>query len=271
LKTVSPQLERRRALRQQKRRELLLNGWRTLALLGLSTGLGWLLLRHGWTLKGTEQVVVLGQTGISPELVSRIGQFNFPQPLLEVDPSGLENRLRSNLPVQSARVSRQVLPARLEITLVGKTPVARGIRRTPRGRDQGMIDADGQWIQPNPSAPTLTPTTAITVDGWALEHRAVIAELLGQQQRFNKDLKRIVVLPDGAISLRCNKLGRVDLGNDVSLLPQQIDAIAELHQTLPSTLMQATGTVIDLSNPERPEIQLPVKPADKKPAVKGQP
>ena len=271
MKTVSPQLERRRALRKQKRLELLLNCWRTLALLGLSTGLGWLLLRHGWILKGTEQVVVLGKTGISPELVSRIGQFTFPQPLLEVDPSGLENRLRSNLPVQSARVSRQVLPARLEITLVGKTPVARGIRQTPRGREEGMIDADGQWIQPNPAAPTLTPTTAITVEGWALEHRAVIAELLGQQQRFNKDLKRIVVLPDGAITLSCNKLGRVDLGNDVSLLPQQIDAIAELHQTLPPTLMQVTGTVIDLSNPERPEIQLPVKPADKKPDVKGQP
>ena len=79
------------------------------------------------------------------------------------------------------------------------------------------------------------------------------------------------MLPDGAITLRCNKLGRVDLGNDVSLLPQQIDAIAELHQTLPPTLMQVTGTVIDLSNPERPEIQLPVKPADKKPDVKGQP
>lgn len=271
MKTVSPQLERRRALRRHKRRELLLNGWRTIALLGLSTALGWLLLRHGWTLEGTQQVVVLGKTGISPELVSRIGQFNFPQPLLEVDPSDLENRLRSNLPVQSARVSRQVLPARLEITLVGKTPVARGIRRTPSGREEGMIDADGQWIQPNPAAPTLTPTTAITVDGWALEHRDVIAKLLGQQQRFNEDLKRIVVLPDGAISLRCKKLGRVDLGNDISRLPQQIDAIVELNQTLPSTLMQATGTVIDLSNPERPEIQLPVKPADKNQVLKKQP
>ena len=271
MKTVSPQLERRRALRKQKRHELLLNGWRTLALLGLTTALGWLLLRHGWTLEGPQQVLVLGKTGISPELVSRIGQLNFPQSLLEINPSGLESRLRSNLPVQSARVSRLVLPARLEITLVGKTPVARGIRHTPRGQEEGMIDADGQWIQLNPAVPTLTPTTAITVDGWALEHRATIAILLGQQQRFNEDLKRIVVLPDGAITLHCNKLGRVDLGNDGSLLPQQIDAIVELHQTLPSTLMQANGTLIDLSNPERPEIQLPVMPADKNPDLKRQP
>ena len=35
--------------------------------------------------------------------------------------------------------------------------------------------------------------------------------------------------------------------------------------------MQTTGTVIDLTNPERPEIQLPVKPAEKQPDLKGQP
>ena len=60
--TLTPQLERRRALRRQQRAQLLIQIWRVLVLLLLSTGLGWILLRHGWTLEGTNQVIVRGDT-----------------------------------------------------------------------------------------------------------------------------------------------------------------------------------------------------------------
>ena len=40
-----------------------------------------------------------------------------------------------------------------------------------------------------------------------------------------------------------------------------MDAIVELDESMPSHLLQGNGVVIDLSNPDRPEIQLPVKPA----------
>ena len=46
----SPGEERRRLLRQQRRRERLRNFWRLLVLIGLSCGLGYALLRQGWTL-----------------------------------------------------------------------------------------------------------------------------------------------------------------------------------------------------------------------------
>ena len=264
MKSVSPQLERRRALRLQKRQQLLINIWRTWALLGLSTLLGWSLLRFGWTLTGSDQLVVRGSRSISPALVAEVSQLRFPQPLLEINPSNLERTLRDNLPVQSVQVSRHLLPTRLEVALMDQTPVARAVRQQPSGLEAGYVDAEGQWIRINPAAPVAAPSTAITVKGWTPERRSLIATLLQQHIRLNDKLQTITLHPDGAVSLRHQNLGRIDLGDDNQLLIQQLDAIVELDQSMPAHLLKGNGAVIDLSNPNRPEIQLPVQPAAKK-------
>ena len=261
MKSVSPQLERRRALRLQKRQQLLINIWRTWALLGLSTLLGWSLLRFGWTLTGSDQLVVRGSRSISPALVAEVSQLRFPQPLLEINPSNLERTLRDNLPVQSVQVSRHLLPTRLEVALMDQTPVARAVRQQPSGLEAGYVDAEGHWIRINPSVPVAAPSTAIKVKGWISERRWVIATLLQQHMRLNDKLQTITLHPDGAVSLRHQTLGRIDLGDDNQLLIQQLDAIVELDQSMPAHLLKGNGAVIDLSNPNRPEIQLPVQPA----------
>ena len=258
--SVSPQLERRRALRRQKRQQLLINIWRTLALLSLSSVLGWSLLRFGWTLKGSDQVVVRGSRSISPALVAEVSQLRFPQPLLEINPSNLERTLRDNLPVQSVQVSRHLLPTRLEVALVDQTPVARAVRQQPSGLEAGYGDAEGQWIRINSAAQAAAPSTAITVKGWTPERRSLIAALLQQNNRLNDQLRTITLHPDGAVSLRHQTLGRIDLGDDHQLLTQQVDAIVELNQSMPPHLLKGNGAVIDLSNLRRPEIQMPIKP-----------
>ena len=264
MKSISPQLERRRALRRQKRQQFLIHTWRTVALLSLSTGLGWLLLRYGWSLQGLDQVLVLGNTAISPELVSEVSQLRFPQPLLELNPSTLERTLRDNLPVQSVRVSRHLLPTRLEVALVDQMPMARAVRQKPGGLEAGFVDAQGEWIQANPAVPTVNPSTSITIKGWTAERRTLIASLLQQHSRLEGKLQRITVHPDGAVSLRHQSLGRIDLGDDNQLLMRQVDTIVELDQSMPPHLVKGNGAVIDLSNPNRPEIQLPVQPLAKK-------
>ena len=146
MKSVSLQRERRRALRRQKRTQFRIYTWRTCALLSLSIVLGWSLLRFGWTLKGSDQVVVLGETAFNSTIVSEIAQLNFPQLLLEINPSELEQTLRENLPIQSVQVSRHMLPTRLEVALVDQTPVAQAFRQQPGGLEAGYVDAEGHWI-----------------------------------------------------------------------------------------------------------------------------
>ena len=265
--TLTPQLERRRALRRQQRQQLLIQIWRMVVLLLLSTGLGWILLRHGWTLEGTNQVIVRGDTGISPDLVSRVGGLSFPQPLLEINLKALETQLRQELPVQSAQAERRLLPARLEVELVGQIPVARATRRLAGGMEAGMVDGEGHWIQTNPKAPSPAPTSTITVEGWSADKRTVLAELLEQRARISDNLEAIVLHPDGAISLRTRRLGLINLGRDSGRLVQQIDAIVQLNSTMPPHLLDQGKGSIDLSNPDRPELERPAKKA--KPAQKA--
>jgi cell division protein FtsQ len=248
--TLTPQLERRRALRRQQRQQLLIQLWRVVVLLLLSTGLGWILLRHGWTLEGTNQVIVRGDTGISPDLVSKVGGLSFPQPLLEINLKTLEAQLRQELPVQSAQAERRLLPARLDVQLVGQIPVARATRRLAGGMETGMVDGEGHWIQTNTKAPSPAPSSAITVEGWSADKRPVLAELLEQRGRISDNLEAIVLHPDGAISLRTRRLGLINLGRDSDRLVQQIDALVQLNRTMPPHLLEQGKGSIDLSNPE---------------------
>ena len=204
--------------------------------------------------------------GVAHFTIRRSGGLSFPGEIQFQVKSGsakkdLERTLRDNLPVQSVQVSRRLLPTRLEVTLVDQTPVARAVRQQEGGLEAGYVDREGQWIRINPAAPTASPSTAISIRGWTPERRSLVASLLQQQDRLNSRLLAITLHSDGAVSLRHQTLGRLDLGDDEQLLKQQMDAIVELDESMPSHLLQGNGVVIDLSNPDRPEIQLPVKPA----------
>jgi len=254
-------------MRREKRRELQIQIWRLLVLLLASAGFGWLLLRHGWTLNDQEQLLVRGDTGIKPELVARIGGLKFPQPLLEISPSDMESKLLNNLPVRAVSVERRAFPARLEIDLVGQLPIAHATRRRGNTTEKGAVDERGHWIQPRADAPNRVPTSAITIEGWTKDQRPVIAELLRQRAAIGATLKTIVLHPDGTISLQTANLGQIDLGDDIGLLSEQIAAIGQLSRTMPPHLVtqgKGKGT-LDLSNPDRPELEIPVQPAKKPP------
>ena len=264
---LSPQLARRRELRQRKRRELAVQTWRVVICLLLGSGLGWLLLRHGWTMDSIDRIVISGNTGLRAEQVAQAGQLSFPQPLFEVSPAELERQLLRELPVQSASIERRLHPARLEVHLLRQTPVARATRQQAGLRERGMVDADGRWIPLSANSTMPMPLSAITVHGWRLSQRPAIAKLLEDRNRFQGKLQTITVHPDGGISLRTSNSGRIDLGQDRGRLNEQIEAIVQLRRTLPPDLLKPNQGYLDLTNPDRPELQLPVTsvPAEEAP------
>ena len=255
---LSPQRARRRELRQRKRRELAVQTWRVVICLLLGSGLGWLLLRHGWSMDSIDNIVISGDTGLRAEQVVQAGQLSFPQPLFEVSPAELERQLLRELPVQSASIERRLHPARLEVHLLRQTPVARATRQQAGLRERGMVDADGRWIPLSANSSMPMPLSAITVHGWRLSQRLAIAKLLKDRDRFQGKLQTITVHPDGGISLRTSNTGRIDLGQDRGRLNEQIDAIVQLRRTLPPQLLKPNQGYLDLRNPDRPELQLPV-------------
>ena len=264
---VSSQVARRRELRRQRRQTLLIQLWRFVALLLVSGGFSWILLRHGWTLRSPEALILTGGTALEANQVIEAAKLRFPQPLLEVSPRALEQQLIKSLPVQSAHVQRRMLPARLVISLKPEIPVAKAVRQGPFGRERGLLNAEGQWIPLSDALPE--PLTEIVVRGWNDQQRSQIAALLQQRDRFEGRLKAIVLHPDGNVSLITTALGQIDLGGEPALLNAQIETIVHLNKTLPKQLRQAHQNSLDLSNPDRPELQLPTPPAPKK--VKTQP
>lgn len=264
---LSPQLERRRALRQEKQRDLAIQVWRLVVLLSTTTVLGWSLLRFGWTLEGTDSIVISGDVGLDPAVIAKVGGFQFPQPLLEIRPKALEQELLMDLPVRTVRVERRLFPARLELELTARIPIAAALRHRGSTKTAGMIDASANWIDLTADLPQRKPTSSILVDGWSQNRRPFIAELLRQRDRIGGDLQRIVLEPEGRVVLQTGRLGAIQLGSDPGLLQQQINAIDQLNQSIPAHLVQGRQGSIDLSNPERPEILQPSKPTKEKKAA----
>ena len=259
---ISAQVARRRELRKQRRQTLLIQLWRLVAMVLVSGGFAWILLRHGWTLRGPEDVILNGGSALKTVQVVEAGILSFPQPLLDVSPRALEQQLIASLPVRSAQVERRMLPARLIISLKPQIPIARAERQGPAGRERGLVNAEGQWISFNDASPE--PLTDILVRGWNDQQRVQVAALLQQRDRFEGMLKSVVLHPDGDISLITTGLGRIDLGGEPALLNAQIETIVHLNNTLPEHLRQARQSSLDLSNPDRPELQLPSPPDAKK-------
>ena len=259
---ISAQMARRRELRRQRRQALLIQLWRLVAMILLSGGSAWILLRHGWTLSGPQAVILQGDASLKTGQVVEAANLNFPQPLLEVSPRALERLLINNLPVRSARVERQMLPARLIVTLSPQIPVAQAERQGATGRERGLLNAEGQWIPLSDASPE--PLTTILVRGWNEQQQSQISELLRQRDRFEGRLKTVILHPDGDISLITTGLGRIDLGGEPALLNNQIETIVHLNNTLPKHLLKSKQGSLDLSNPDRPELQLPKPPQPNK-------
>ncbi len=252
--------ERRRQLRQERRRERLKHLWRIAVFSGGAAGLGWLLLQQGWVLRSAAQIEVIGSKQIDAARVIQEGELKLPQPLLTLHPQALTERLYEGLPVEQVQVSRLMLPPRLRITLVEREAVAKAQRRTNRGVEQGYVDRFGHWMttrQQRGSGPTRLPS--VKVLGWQERLRRPLAAVLAQQDQLGSTLLQVRFEPDGNLWLRTAALGDVHLGPADEQLEQRLAMLRHLSGHLPSQIKDLKIQSIDLSDPNQPELGLPPK------------
>lgn len=254
---LPPNVERRRRLRQEKRRERLIQAWRLLVFTGSSAALVWILLSAGWNLRSIDQVQVSGSDKVGLDSVVRAGRLRFPLPLLSLQPGDLERRLTEELPVQSVSVHRRLLPPGLEIKLLDRRPIATATRNTAGGLERGMVDLEGFWMPLTAALEGDAPDSEVRVQGWMSSRRATIGRLLKRRDQLGSALEVIRIAPDGDLSLRTASLGLVKLGSNAGLLDQQLTSVVELTRSLPPQLRGQSDSTIDLSDPSQPELQLP--------------
>ncbi|MEB3333476.1 MAG: FtsQ-type POTRA domain-containing protein [Cyanobacteriota bacterium] len=252
-----PGVERRRQLRRQRRLDRLQDGWRILVYGALAAGLGVVLLREGWMLQGPGQVDVSGSRLVSREQVIAAAGLRFPQPLFSLQPRLLSRTLAESLPVERVRVSRLMLPPRLRVELVDRQAVARALRRTAKGPEQGFVDRTGNWI--NADANTrlrLGGKATIDVIGWNERNRPALGKVLEARESIGPGLREIRFEPDGNLWLTTGELGALRLGPVDSQLSRRLQVVAHLNRNLPQRLVGQRPVSIDLTDPEQPELTL---------------
>ena len=256
---LPPGVERRRRLREERRRERLIQSWRILLYGGVSTGLIWVLLSTGWSLRSQQQLTVRGSDRLGTDAVVKAAGLRFPRPLITLEPGRLERRLLAELPVESVSVQRRLVPPGIEVKLKDRQPIAAASRMGARGVEQGMVDRQGHWMPLTVARQGEAPSSAVRVEGWIPSRRRMIATVLEQRDQLGSPLQVIKIAPDGDLSLRTQTLGLVRLGSNERLLDQQLLTIALLSSSLPETLRGKASNGIDLSDPSKPELQLQPK------------
>ena len=256
---LPPGVERRRRLREERRRERLIQSWRILLYGGVSTGLIWVLLSTGWSLRSQQQLTVRGSDRLGTDAVVKAAGLRFPRPLITLEPGRLERRLLAELPVESVSVQRRLVPPGIEVKLKDRQPIAAASRMGARGLEQGMVDRQGHWMPLTVARQGEAPSSAVRVEGWIPSRRRMIATVLEQRDQLGSPLQVIKIAPDGDLSLRTQTLGLVRLGSNERLLDQQLLTIALLSSSLPETLRGKASNGIDLSDPSKPELQLQPK------------
>ena len=254
---LPPGVLRRKELRRQRRSERLRLLWHILVFSAASAGLGYLLLRQGWTLREPSQVEVMGSAVVSRDQVISAAGLRFPQPLMALQPRQVASDLMGALPVKEVRVSRLMLPPRLRVELKDREAVARAERRTDRGPDMGFVDGLGNWMSMRQHMGVRSQgDLPLLVIGWNDRHRAVLARVLKEREVLGPGLREIRFEPDGSLWLSMTQLGQVRLGPPDARLPRRLEVVAHLSRTLPASMKGASPQLIDLSDPEQPELSL---------------
>jgi cell division protein FtsQ len=248
-------------LQKQRQQERLRNLWRALFLSACAAGLGYGLLRQGWSLQSPNQVEVLGSQRVNRDQVIRAANRRFPVPLLTLEPKRLRDDLAAGLPVEQVQVKRLMLPPRLRIELVDREAVARAERRGATGVEQGYVDRFGHWISrtqlqggsvDRPSEPQLQ------VVGWQERYQAPLTQVLARRDSLGSPLEEIRFEPTGALWLVTRSLGQVRLGPPDAQLGRRLDVVQYLSGQLPARVKGRALQSIDLSDPEKPELGLPI-------------
>lgn len=257
----SPAAARRRQLRQRRRAERWRNLWRLVLFSAISAALTKLLLRQGWTLGELSQVEVSGSRMVSRAEVLQAAGLPLPLPLLELHPQLLARRLAASLPVEQVRISRWMLPPRLRIELVDRQAVARAERAGPHGPEPGWIDRLGNWIeQPRNSQIRIQPLTDLVVLGWSPGQQTVVAQVLEHRQHIGAGLREMRFDSDGSLWLTTRELGPMRLGPADGRLSRRLEVAGHLNRILPARIQGRRLQLIDLSDPEHPELSLPASP-----------
>lgn len=263
--------ERRRTLKKQRRIRNLQHIWRILAISGLAASAVWLIRNPFWLLlQSPGQVLIEGNEMLSEQAVHELLELEYPQRIFDIEPEQVVQQLRTQSPIAYARVSRQLFPPRLEVTLKERMPVAVTVPSRPDSSaageptpitQAGLLDSAGYWMAQSDAAGLNTdfklPTLKVRgfhpryASQWPLLYEAVQGSAVEIQEIDLRSPNNLILQ---------TAVGAVHLG--VYDPRRLVEQLAILPQLEPLTNDPGAPAVdyIDLANPQVPAVKLSQPP-----------
>lgn len=260
--------ERRRALRQQRRKRTVQSTWRTIFVTGLTGGLLWAVTLPIWVIRQPDQVIIEGNQLLATDTIYSLLPIHYPQPLLSIQPEAIAQRLKDEAPIAEVLITRQLYPPRLILQVQETHPVAIAYPATvsdnapPEQREQnsstqiGLLDQAGDWI-PLDNYTNLKQTLQLPelkVIGNREQYRSAWPDFYTLISRSPVKISE-VDWRDTANIILLTDLGIVHLGPYTPALTTQLRILDQMRN-LPEKVDSDQVAYIDLSNPDMPMVQM---------------
>ena len=215
-------------------------------MIGCTLTLGLIATVPNSQIKSQKQIGVEGEILVSEKAIRRTLNLDYPRSIWSVDGLDLANKIESLPSVEAAKVSKQIIPPRINILVREKTPVALATSESK----VGFLNSSGEWIEQNfydniNSQSTLPELKAIDYKVQFKQPWTKIYQLILLYPELK--ISEVHWQASGGISLE-TKIGQVFLGSESSRFKQQFKIISQL-KNLPERIEQSEISYIDLSNP----------------------
>lgn len=262
--------QRRQNLRRQKRRQVVHQIWRTIALTSLASGLVWGAAQPVWVIHNPEQIAIEGNELLSDRAIRSLLSLTYPQSLLRIEPQAIAENLESEQSlIAKATVTRQLFPPGLTVQIQERLPVAIACQdvvcnvsaatkkaKTASPAAVGLIDEKGAWmslINYNNIEQSL-PLPTLKIIGPYQQYLAYWSELYQVIHRSPVKVSQINCQNPDNLILK-TEMGIVHIGPYSSQLPEQLNILDQMRR-LSDKLKGRQIAYIDLRKPSSPAIQL---------------
>ncbi len=267
--TPSPQelARRRQFLRAKRRFNFYKTAWRSLAILGFAAGVVWLATSPIWFIRSADQIAVNDNQILSDQNIQALLPMPYPQPLLKVKTEGLEKSLTAYAPIESAVVTRRLVPPGLHVQVQERLPVAVAMPDTTKPvkaipskpvpfKEAGLMDAQGNWMPLNSfrELGAIATPPPLTVKGMQANYRSSWQSLYQSLQRSPVKITAIDWSQPSNVILS-SELGQVRIGPYGKNFEAQLAALDQMR-SLDKKVNPKQVAFIDLQDPNNPVVEI---------------
>jgi cell division protein FtsQ len=236
-------------------------------MLALSGGTVWLATSPVWLVRSSEQIVVSDNRLLSDENIQKMVSVPYPQPLLKVQPEALAKDLMTHAPIESAEVTRRLIPPGLHVRVKERVPVAMTLPNVDQPlktipaqpmpfKQPGLVDAEGYWMPRNSFnelGANVSPPS-LTVKGMQESYQANWRSLYKTLAASPVKVTHIDWTKPSNLILQ-SEFGEVHLGPYGKNFEAQLAALDQMR-SLKTQVTPEKVAFIDLQNPEHPVVEI---------------